>query len=127
MLINHLVHQLVHQPFGRTVAHLSLFLTFFTKNFIFSSVIRTITLLNKEHVLINIFTNKCYYHSMHFFFLSIGQEPPRDLQITTNKYGLLMRSTVSTCFTANNILLMHWNHVLEKKIADRFPELPGSD
>ena len=33
-----------------------------------------------------------------------------------------MRSTVSTCFAANNILLMRsWNHVLERKMADRFP------
>ena len=38
--------------------------------------------------------------------------------------GLLMRSTVKTCFAANTILLKrNWNHVLERKMADRFPEL----
>ena len=41
--------------------------------------------------------------------------------------GLLMRSTVYTCFAANSILLMRvWNHVLKKKMADRFLELPGN-
>ena len=39
-----------------------------------------------------------------------------------------MRSTVLTCFAANNILLMrNWNHVLERKMAERFPELPEGD
>ena len=37
-----------------------------------------------------------------------------------------MRGTV--CFDANNILLMrNWNHVFERKMADRFPELLESD
>ena len=31
-------------------------------------------------------------------------------------------------FVANNILLMgNWNHVLKRKMVDRFPKLPGSD
>ena len=48
----------------------------------------------------------------------LAESPPRDLHITS----------VLTCFAVNNILLMrNWNHFLERKMADRFPELPGSD
>jgi len=39
-----------------------------------------------------------------------------------------MRSTVQTCFAANNSLLMRNRiHVLQRKMADRFPEVPGSN
>ena len=46
---------------------------------------------------------------------------PTDAISTHDPYSL------SSCFAANNILLMcNWNRVLERKMADRFPELPES-
>ena len=58
---------------------------------------------------------------MHLFSsFPLAESPPRD--------GQLMRSTVLMCFAANNILLMrNWNHLPERKMADRFPELPGGN
>ena len=63
-----------------------------------------------------------------FSFLSIGWES------TTWPANNCLQIMVCSCVVpskrvaANNILLKrNWNHVLERKMADRFPELPGSE
>ena len=64
-----------------------------------------------------------------FFFLSIGRESTT--WPANNCLQIMVCSCVvpsKTCFAANDILLMrNWNNVLKRKMADRFPELPGSE
>ena len=62
-------------------------------------------------------SNNFTYHSMRFFpSFPLAESPPRDLQILPSNNGLLIRTTVETCFSANNILLMrNRNNVFEKK------------
>ena len=48
-----------------------------------------------------------------FFFFSLAESPPSDLQITAYKLlnGLLMHNVIQLCLAADNILLMRkWNH-----------------
>ena len=65
----------------------------------------------------NFYLNNSNYHSMRFL---LPFNWPRVHHVTCKELptnnGLLMRSTVLTCFAANNILLMrNWNHVFERK------------
>ena len=72
---------------------------------------------------------KIYYHSIRFFFLSIGQESTT--WPANNWLQIMVCSRVvpsKRVLLQKNILFMrNWNHVLERKMAGRFPELSGSD
>ena len=47
---------------------------------------------------------------------------------TIRHFENVEEKALGTRLAVNNILLMRsWNHVFERKMADRFPELPGSD
>ena len=76
-------------------------------------------------------TIKANYHSMHFFFLSIDREP------TTWPANYCLQIMVCSCLVPSKRVLLqmifcscaidrNWHHVLERKMADRSPELPGS-